>query len=58
MIRLIATEISTGQAIAEQRGLPKSEAETFSSYGIHSARRVARLKQCCLDTLAAMFVSR
>lgn len=40
MFVLIATEISTGQAIAEQRGLPKGETETFSSYGIHSTRRV------------------
>src|ERR1700691_5193577 len=41
MTFLIAAEISAGQAIAEQRGLPEREAEAFSSYRIHSARRVA-----------------
>jgi len=41
MTFLIATEIPAGQAVAEQRGLPESKAETFSSYRIHSARRVA-----------------
>src|SRR6266853_6850999 len=41
MTFLIACEVSVGQAIAEQRGLPKGEAKTFSSDGVHSARGVA-----------------
>ena len=41
MSLLIASEVSTRQAIAQQRGLPKAEAKTFSRNGIHSARGVA-----------------
>src|SRR5258708_1538455 len=48
MTLLIASEVSARQAIAEQRGLPKGEAKTFSGDGVHSARGVAY--QACAAT--------
>ena len=41
MTFLIASEVSARQAIAQQCGLPKAEANTFSGNGVHSARGVA-----------------
>src|ERR1019366_10726524 len=41
MTLLIASEVSARQAIAQQRGVPKGEAKTFSGDGVHSARGVA-----------------
>src|SRR3981081_4169693 len=41
MTFLIASEVSAREAFAEQRGLPKGEAKTFSGDGVHSARGVA-----------------
>src|SRR3981081_3349472 len=41
MAFLIASEVSARAAIAEQRGLPKGEAKTFSGDSVHSARGVA-----------------
>src|SRR5208282_3235624 len=37
MTLLIASQVSAGQALAEQRGLPKGKAETFSRDGVHSS---------------------
>src|SRR3977135_1068597 len=41
MTFLIASEVFARQALAEQRGLPKGEAKTFSGDSAHSARGVA-----------------
>lgn len=41
MIRLIAREIIEGEAIGQQRGLAKSQAEAFSGDGVDAARGVA-----------------
>ena len=51
MTLLISSEVSTRQAIAQQRGLPKAEANTFSGNGVHSARGVAH--QHCSATIHA-----
>src|ERR1035437_6118475 len=41
MTLLIVSQVSARQALAEQRGLPKAEAETFTGNGVHSTRSVA-----------------
>src|ERR1700687_5507422 len=51
MTFLIATEGPARQAIAQKRGLPKSEAKTFAGDGVHSARGVAY--QYCASTIHA-----